>query len=56
MSLFRNIGRRVERLKREVDDAAEEAASFECEDCGHRLHADRDECPECGSDDIVELN
>lgn len=53
MGLFRDLGRRAERLKRQVQSAAD--ASYECEDCGALLEADRERCPECGSDDVVAL-
>lgn len=46
MSLFRNLGRRAERIKQQVDAAAEEV--YECADCGEQFSADYDECPECG--------
>lgn len=55
MSLFRNLGERVERFKQAVTDAAEEEATHECRECGNRLYTERDQCPECGSDRITEL-
>ena len=54
MSLFRDLGRRVERLKGEVGNAADEAAGYECSDCGERFHAEKEECPSCGAADVVE--
>ena len=54
MGLFRDVGRRVERLKNEVTTAADETASYECADCGAAIHADRDTCPECGSERVRE--
>lgn len=53
MSLFRDIGRRVESLKQQVGDAATEQARFECRDCGELFFAARDACPECGSENVV---
>lgn len=52
MGLFRELGKRAERFKKQVEDAAHETARYECGECGKRLHADLDECPECGSTDI----
>ena len=52
MSLFRDLGRKVERFKRDAGEAADEEAAYECVDCGERFHAEREECPECGSEDV----
>lgn len=54
MGLFRDLGRRAERLKRQVQSAAD--ASYECADCGRPLEEDAERCPECGSDDVVALD
>jgi uncharacterized OB-fold protein len=53
VGLFRNVGRRVEKLKHEVTDAAESEAAAECGDCGTAVYTDRETCPECGSDDLL---
>lgn len=53
MSLFRDLGRRVERFRSELESAADEGAPFECEACGERLFAEAEECPSCGSETIV---
>lgn len=53
MGLFEEAGRRFEQFKREAESAAEETADFECAACGERLFARREECPECGSEDVV---
>ena len=54
MGLFRDLGRRAERLKQQVQSAAD--ATHECADCGAMLEADPERCPECGSDDLVALD
>ena len=54
MGLFRNLGRRAERLKQQVVAAAD--ATHECTDCGANLSADLAACPECGSEDVVALD
>lgn len=54
MGLFRDVGRRVERFKKQAASTAEEGASHECRDCGERLYAARDRCPDCGSEAVVE--
>lgn len=54
MGLFRDLGRRAERLKQQVQTAAD--ATYECTDCGAMLEADAEQCPECGSDDLVVLD
>lgn len=53
MGLFRDLGRRAARLKREATDAAREQAPYECTDCGHAVFTDREDCPECGADAVV---
>ncbi|WP_255198078.1 hypothetical protein [Halorarius litoreus] len=53
MGLFRDLGRRAEKLKREASDAAQESAAFECADCERAIFADRETCPDCGSEAIV---
>lgn len=48
MDFFRRAGRRVERLRRSVESAADEEASHACTECGDRFYADHETCPECG--------
>ncbi|WP_166035485.1 PhlB family protein [Halorussus pelagicus] len=55
MSLFRDLGQKVEEFKQASAAAAEEEASHECRDCGERFFADRESCSECGGDDVVPL-
>lgn len=50
MSLFRDIGKKAEKLKQQVASSADK--SYECADCGVGLHVEHDECPECGSDEV----
>lgn len=52
MSLFRNLGKRVERIKRQVEDAAAEEATHVCTSCEERFYMAYDTCPECGADAI----
>jgi len=56
MGFFENLGRKVEQFKRASESAATEDATHGCRDCGEPLFADRETCPECGSDDVVELD
>jgi len=53
MGLFENLGRKVEKLKQEAQDASRERASAECADCGELVYTDREDCPECGNDSLV---
>lgn len=53
MGLFRDIGRRAEKLKREATEAAGETADYECADCGTPLFVERSTCPDCGSESVV---
>ena len=48
MSLFRDIGKKVEKFKQASESVASEDATHECRDCGERFFADREECSECG--------
>ncbi len=50
MSLFEDVGRRVERFKQQVTSAADDEADRECEDCGTLVYTDRSTCPECGGE------
>lgn len=54
MGLFRDLGRRAERLKQQVQSAAE--STRECADCGAPLADEPERCPECGSDAVVALD
>ena len=54
MGLFENLGKKVERFKQQAEDAASDEANHVCGDCGELLYADRDQCPHCGSEKVVE--
>lgn len=56
MGFFNNLGRKAEKLKQKAKAASEEEASHACADCEALLYTDHDECPECGSDGVVELS
>lgn len=49
MGLFREAGRRVERFKRQVEDAAAEETDRRCAECDARIDDAEDECPACGA-------
>lgn len=53
MSLFRDLGKRVEKFKKQAEAAAQD--TYECGDCGAEFHTDYDECPECGGDDVMQV-
>lgn len=48
MGLFKRAGRKVERLKRSVEAAADDEATHACTDCGERFYAARETCEACG--------
>ena len=50
MSLFRKIGRRVERFKQDVESAAEGDTSKNCPECGQPLAEGQTTCPNCGAE------
>lgn len=54
MGLFEDLGRKVEQFKQQATDAASQEASHVCGDCEELLYADREQCPHCGSENIVE--
>jgi rubrerythrin len=51
--VFRKLGRRTEQLKRDVDAAAAENADYECEECAARFAVKPEQCPDCGSKNII---
>lgn len=53
MSLFRDLGRRAEKLKKQATNAAEGQAEYECADCGKAIFTERETCPECGSEAVA---
>lgn len=53
MGLFRDLGERVERFKRQAEDASRDQAEFGCADCGEPIYTDRETCPHCGSETVV---
>ena len=48
MGLFEKLGRKAERFRQQVEDAADE--TYECRGCGEVFAADYDDCPECGGE------
>jgi len=54
MGIFRDLGRRAERFKRQVESAAD--ATHECRSCGEMFEEEVDRCPSCGSEDVVALD
>jgi len=53
MGLFENLGRTVETFKQEVADASKDQAAYQCGDCGTLVYGGRDDCPDCGGEDLV---
>lgn len=53
MSLFRDLGKKAEKLKHQVSKSAE--GTYECENCGAEMRAEYEECPECGSEEIRQV-
>lgn len=53
MGFFNEVGRRAEKLKQQVSDAAAEGAMFECADCGKGIFTEKETCPNCGSEAVV---
>lgn len=55
MGFFENLGRKVGKFTHEAKEAAADEANYACEDCGERFYTGHDECPECGSGNVREL-
>ncbi|WP_187432939.1 zinc ribbon domain-containing protein [Natronococcus pandeyae] len=55
MGFFENLGRKVGKFTQEAKEAADNEASYACAECGERFYTEHDECPECGSEDVREL-
>jgi rRNA maturation endonuclease Nob1 len=53
MGLFNKLGRQVEQFKQSATEAAEESADYHCRACASEFHTEYDECPDCGSQDVV---
>lgn len=58
MELFKKLGRQVEQFKAEATDAAERHGNrnYRCEACGAGFDEHRDQCPDCGSNDVVPVD
>jgi predicted amidophosphoribosyltransferase len=50
MSLFREIGRRVEQFKQDVESTADKHTRDECPECGQPLAENQTTCPNCGAE------
>jgi DNA-directed RNA polymerase subunit RPC12/RpoP len=53
MGLFENLGRKVEEFKQEATEASREQAAYRCGECGELVYGGRDDCSECGSENLV---
>ena len=53
MGLFEKFGRKVEEFKQQAESASHDQANRKCGDCGTLIYTERDDCPDCGSDDIL---
>lgn len=56
MGFFNDLGKKAEKLKQQAMAASEKEATHGCANCETLLYTDHDECPECGSDAVAELN
>jgi rRNA maturation endonuclease Nob1 len=53
MGFFNRVGRQVEQFTQTAKDVADQNADYQCRACDERFHAERDQCPECGSEAVV---
>lgn len=56
MGLFNKLGREVERFTQDAKAAADEDLEYECASCGKQFFTPPDECPVCGSTDVVGID
>lgn len=52
MSLFNKFGRQVEQFKQNVQTIAKGNAEFQCRACDAWVDSHRDQCPECGANEV----
>ena len=50
---FRELGRRAEQFKRDMDAASAENADYECRECEARFAVKPEQCPDCRSAEIA---
>jgi hypothetical protein len=53
VGLFRNLGKKAERFKQQAEAAADEI--YECKECDMQFHAEYDQRPECGNENITRV-
>ena len=53
MGFFEQVGRHVEKFKQSAKDAADEDADYQCQSCNTRFNTSDDQCPDCGSTEVV---
>lgn len=51
--VFRELGRRAEQFKQDVDAAVGENADYECLECEGRFTVKPEQCPNCGSEQVT---
>jgi rRNA maturation endonuclease Nob1 len=51
--VFRELGRRAEQFKQDMDGAAAENADYECKECESRFAVKPEQCPDCGSEETT---
>lgn len=52
MSLFSDLGEKVERFKQSAVSASEDQAEFVCRACEEPVYTDQETCPHCGAEAV----
>ncbi|WP_114577483.1 zinc ribbon domain-containing protein [Saliphagus sp. LR7] len=52
MSLFSDLGEKVERFKQSAVSASEDQAEFVCRACEEPVFTDQERCPHCGAEAV----
>ena len=53
--MFRELGRRTEQFKQEIDASTAKNADYECTECEERFAVNPEQCPNCGSEEITPI-
>ena len=53
MGLFEDIGRKVETFKQQAESVSQGRARAKCPECDTLVYTDREDCPDCGHDQLL---
>jgi len=53
VGLFEDIGRKVETFKQQAESVSQGRARAKCPECDTLVYTDREDCPDCGHDQLL---